>query len=391
MISTPPLKDPATPAKGDSLRGERIVFAGQLASMTLRDARRIVRPVGGEVSTFVSRRTSLLVVGMHGWPLEADGRVSDRITRAVEFRNADRTVRIVGEREFLEIAGLHDHAARTEQLHAPDVICRLMNLDSAALDEWTSAGLLTATGGRYALRDIVTLHMLATRLRRGVSPGTLAASLRTLSQWLPDCDRALAQLHLLASSGNASLREFRDLEATADGQLWLDFRPLDEPTAVILKFENRPAEMSSCEWFDLGLALEEEERLEEAADAYRRAIVAPDAVPEAFFNLGSVLQASGRLDAAAELYRLAVARSPGLACGWYNLADALESQERFAEAIECLLAAIRLDAAYADAHFNLALLYEKTDQRDAAATHWHAYLRLDPDSEWAAIARRHLS
>jgi tetratricopeptide (TPR) repeat protein len=50
-----------------------------------------------------------------------------------------------------------------------------------------------------------------------------------------------------------------------------------------------------------------------------------------------------------------------------------------------------LDPGYADAHYNLALLYQGEGDSLKALKHWRAYLKLDPQGYWAAIARRELA
>jgi Tfp pilus assembly protein PilF len=52
--------------------------------------------------------------------------------------------------------------------------------------------------------------------------------------------------------------------------------------------------------------------------------------------------------------------------------------------------AVRTDPAFADAHFNLAMALSDLGQREEAQQHWRTYLRLDPESPWAEIARGHL-
>ena len=51
---------------------------------------------------------------------------------------------------------------------------------------------------------------------------------------------------------------------------------------------------------------------------------------------------------------------------------------------------MRLSPSYADAHYNLALLYQGSGQVMESVRHWKTYLKLDPNSSWAAIARREL-
>ena len=54
-------------------------------------------------------------------------------------------------------------------------------------------------------------------------------------------------------------------------------------------------------------------------------------------------------------------------------------------------AALRIAPHYADAHYNLALLYQGSNQPMKAVHHWTTYLKLDPSSHWANIARRELT
>ena len=51
---------------------------------------------------------------------------------------------------------------------------------------------------------------------------------------------------------------------------------------------------------------------------------------------------------------------------------------------------MRLYPGYADAHYNLALLFQGSGQVMEAVRHWKTYLKLDPNSSWASIARREL-
>jgi hypothetical protein len=48
------------------------------------------------------------------------------------------------------------------------------------------------------------------------------------------------------------------------------------------------------------------------------------------------------------------------------------------------------DPAFADAHFNLAMTLEALGDRASARAHWRTYLVLEPEGEWAEIARRHV-
>ena len=71
--------------------------------------------------------------------------------------------------------------------------------------------------------------------------------------------------------------------------------------------------------FRLGLALRDQQRLDDAATSYRRAIELQPAYVEAHNNLGSVLQMLEQSDAALTAYRRAVALGPTFAQPYLNL------------------------------------------------------------------------
>ena len=67
------------------------------------------------------------------------------------------------------------------------------------------------------------------------------------------------------------------------------------------------------------------------------------------------------------------------------------SEATATKAVEHYQAALRIAPNYADAHYNLALLYQGSNQPMRAVRHWTSYLKLDPASHWANIARRELA
>ena len=86
-----------------------------------------------------------------------------------------------------------------------------------------------------------------------------------------------------------------------------------------------------------------------------------------------------------------MALNPGDELAWYNLADLQEDAGHLDEAIESLRAAVKASPSFADGHFNLASCLAADGRDEDAVHHWQRYVRLDPDSEWASIARRQLA
>jgi tetratricopeptide (TPR) repeat protein len=130
--------------------------------------------------------------------------------------------------------------------------------------------------------------------------------------------------------------------------------------------------------YNLANALGSRGDLEDAANEYRRALeIQPDHLL-ARNNLGNVLLLLGRTNDAVEQYGLALALQPGFADGHYNLANALRAQGRAEEAVREYEAALGLDPGLAAAHFELARLL-RTRDGERARRHLESALRVAPD------------
>jgi tetratricopeptide (TPR) repeat protein len=373
------------------------VFTGALKSMTVREAADVAGRAGSQVVSAVSRRTSLLVVGLRGWPLLPDGTVSRKLRRAEELNARGAGIQIVSEDVFLEMAGLAPPRAAPPKQHDRSQVCQLLRISPETLGRWEALGLIRSAGGQFDFQDLVSLQTIAQLVHRGVALRTIAASIRGLSSVLPDVERPLAQLKIVEASG-ALLAELGDSLVAPDGQLMLNFQTpeaggivRDEAGGSSLSWEGEaPPVGSPTAWLQAGLALEEQERFAEAVEAYRRALAAEPRLPEAHFNLANALRALDRLEVAREHLLLALDQDPDLAAAWYNLADVQEELGEIEPAIDSLRQALRIDPLYADARYNLALFCEEAGRADEARGHWRAYLKLDPDSTWSETARRHL-
>lgn len=132
-------------------------------------------------------------------------------------------------------------------------------------------------------------------------------------------------------------------------------------------------ELARCELeANLGLALEQIGRRQEAVAAYERAISRGSSA--AFTNLGSALSRWAEEtddDAlrwrALEAHRAASLAAPDDATARFNLAAMLDELGNLEEAVHEYEHAIRVYPAYSDAHNNLALTLEKMRERDPCA------------------------
>ena len=105
---------------------------------------------------------------------------------------------------------------------------------------------------------------------------------------------------------------------------------------------------------NLGNALQEQGKLEEAIEAYNKALTIKPNYDEAYNNMGNALKEQGKLDKAIEAFTKALSIKPEYAEAYYNMGIALEDQGKLAEAIKAYKKAISINPDYDDAYWNLS-------------------------------------
>jgi tetratricopeptide (TPR) repeat protein len=349
-----------------SLKGN-VAITGRLASMKRVEAFALIRAQGGTPRRGVTKGTGLLIVGQLGWPLLADGRPSNSLSRA---RTAG--VPIASERLFLEWIGrkIPDDEIRT---YSAQRLAALAGLPIGLVEELSVLGLIDPREGRYRFRDLAAARQVAELLSAGAALSAITRSLHEIGKWLPDA--GLANLKLFPAARDALLVEQLKGRTDHTGQFVL---PVDAPCddADLL--------------FDEAQAAEEARDIATAERLYRKVIKIDPDDPAAAFNLGNLLRQAGRKAEAEAAYRMAVKIDKTYAEAWYNLADFLDGDGRTKEAVTCLTRALEAKPDYADAVFNLALHLQALGEHADAIKHWRRYLALDPASPWSAKAKRAL-
>jgi len=97
---------------------------------------------------------------------------------------------------------------------------------------------------------------------------------------------------------------------------------------------------------NLGNALKDQGRLDNAVEAYSKALDIETDNPETLNNLGTVLRQQGRLDDAVERYRKAIGVKPDYADALYNLGNALKEKGNFDEAVALFRRALKIQPGY---------------------------------------------
>jgi tetratricopeptide (TPR) repeat protein len=116
----------------------------------------------------------------------------------------------------------------------------------------------------------------------------------------------------------------------------------------------------------LGNVLMKMDRLDEAMERYREAIRLKKDAAEPHFNLGQILLRKGHSDEAISEYREAVRLKPGFILARKNLGITLREKGRLDEAVAQLREVTRLAPNDAHAHYNLALTLQDKRELDKA-------------------------
>ena len=229
---------------------------------------------------------------------------------------------------------------------------------------------------RFSFQDVVLLRTAKNLLDASVTPRRAFRVLARLRSSLPD-PAGLSALRLV-KSGNA-------LIAGTDNQLWdaetgQEHLPFEVPAKkaevatilggdIVVSRDSR--EMTSDEWYNLGLDLEEAD-LDRAPDAYRRAIELDPGNADAHVNAGRLYQLKGNLRQAKRHYELALRAVPGHQLAAYNLGTIFDELDELERARDHYEQATEVP----DAHYNLARIAELNGDELAARRHMRRYREL---------------
>ncbi len=281
-----------------------------------------------------------------------------------------------------------------EHRYTRNEVERMMGVTRRELDYWTRLRLVLPRarwGERFFdFSDLVALETIKRLAAHKVPAGRIRRAVTALQTELGAANTPLSMLRISTNGKQVVVHppssEARPFEPLT-GQFVLNF----ETSKLARKVHNMAAR-SAEEWFELGMMCDSKsESLDQAADAYRKAVdAAPDWV-EARINLGTTMFQLGRMTEAYEQFSFAVEFEPQNALAQFNLGCVLEQLGRTQEAILHLSSAVELVPSLADAHLNLALAHEKTGQVQDAVRHLSLYVRYEPNGPWAEFARSRIA
>lgn len=139
--------------------------------------------------------------------------------------------------------------------------------------------------------------------------------------------------------------------------------------------------------YNLGIALGNQGKYEEAITSYLEAIKIDSNYAIAHNNIGAMLEAQGKLEEATTSYRTAIKIDPDLVIAHYNLGASLGNQGKHEEEIASYREVIRIDSNYADAHYNLGVSLGNQGKHEEAIECYRQAIQVDPNY---AIAHNNL-
>ena len=118
--------------------------------------------------------------------------------------------------------------------------------------------------------------------------------------------------------------------------------------------------------FELGNAMQKLGKLEEAIEAYTKALTLKHDYAEAYYNMGIALAAQSKLEEAIDAYTKALSFMPDYAEAYNNMGIALHEQGKQGEAIDAYTKALSFMPDYAEAYYNMGIaLHELGKQGEA--------------------------
>ncbi len=401
--------------------------------MTHKQAMELAEQHGGSATHGVSKQTTMLVVGEEGWPLEEDGEPSAKLQQVTEWRQQGLDIKLLQESDWLHLIGLEERRRDVHRLLTPAMLSQSLKVSVGLIRHWERIGLIRPIKKVFRLpyfdfQEVACVRRLSELLQAGVPQHELEASLGKLQAMLPGAERSLAQLTLLARDQHVVLRDAAGLLEPTTRQRLFDFdlptndgkqrldgtNRIDEPNQSQRSYSSQASSdgvkvtntlgfedarqltsathqnWSAQDWLQHGSHLLEENRVVDAIEALRLALINEPTNPETHFHLAEALYRSGNLAAALERFHVAVELDQTYLEAWTQLGCVAAELNQAQSALDAFDIALHSHADYPDAHFHKAELLHRLNRDEEARPHWQAYLEHDQRGPWADVARQRL-
>jgi len=374
-----------------SLVGHTIVFTGKLSSLSRREARALVKRLGGVTANKVTVRTTMLVVGEEIFTDENTHSINELSSsgksnklKKVEKLNIKSPghVKVLIEDAFCRLIGLQPNKSLRQRYHSVRQILERYPLIRESqlrhLEAWDLIQPIvrTNTDTYYGFGDVSVIKQINDELEHNNSfrvavrrllaarEGQLALSFSAVRN-----DARHVKVVTLCRR-SVSKADVTDTETVGS-------KPQSNQTAIAIKFFLEGSELDEGSEADR----------ERACTAYRKALLLDPCLVPAIVNLANLHYANDELIEAQALYGRALSLDPECFEAFFNLGNIHHDLGRYDEAISYYADVLRLHSTYVDAHFYMAVTLEKMGRSTDAKTHWRAYQQLAPNGEWVELAK----
>jgi len=186
-----------------------------------------------------------------------------------------------------------------------------------------------------------------------------------------------------AKEGYKSIYQELELEAGASRMVEIDLAR--EPS------EEQKKRQEALALFQNGVSLAQADKLEEALDAFRKAVELKPDLAEAHINLGLLLYRQGKADEAEKALLKALELKPeesktkeALADIYFEKAKELLQLDKIDEALEKLKLSSGFNSNYPFTNYLLGYAYTQKGMKEEAIKSFEAFLQLEPNAPQAA-------
>ena len=259
---------------------------------------------------------------------------------------------------------------------------------------------LTEPSEQYGFRELHSLRQFL-ELRKVLKPKAVREAFAALRQRWGFAGNPLTDARPIRVGKKLAFQVGSERIEPITGQLLLDLHlpdarrvfefPADRREAEQLKQKQRlQAEAQGL--FEMAVHLEQQGApLDQIIPVYEQALdIDPDCAAAAV-NLGTIFFNERKLRDAERYYKRAISVNPLYALAHFNLANLYDERGDRKRAKQHYELAVGAQPGYADAHYNLALLLQSQGEFIKSVYHWQSFLKLDPTSSWAEIAKRELA
>ena len=158
------------------------------------------------------------------------------------------------------------------------------------------------------------------------------------------------------------------------------FRLQGQLDNAVISIQNSISIQPNCPaFYNLGLIMQEREKIDEAIVYYKQAIAINPNFVQAYNNLGNIYQELDKLDEALEYYQSAIQINPNCLEVQSNLGAIYIKTNKFDKAIACYQHILNISPNSFEAENNLGIVYNYLHQMEMAISHYRRSLRINPE------------